>query len=113
MRDVEEKRKFYQSLAIKVDHNITPESDKYNQGSTKPKSCYSQGTVVYGTPFSYQVDLLYDEYKKKRTRNGRPYDAAIIDEVDSMFIDEKANQTLLSTPYAGFSELVLPMRILW
>jgi preprotein translocase subunit SecA len=67
---------------------------------------------VYGTPFSYQVDLLFDEYKKRFTGNGRPYDVAIIDEVDSMFIDEKANQTLLSSTFAGFSYLILPIRIL-
>jgi len=35
------------------------------------------------------VDLLYDEYNKKGTRNSRPYDVAIVDEVDSMFVDEK------------------------
>lgn len=30
-----------------------------------------------------------------------------------MLIDEKANQTLLSSTFAGFNDLVLPMRILW
>lgn len=69
----------------------------------KPRKCYCKGTIVYGTPFSYQVDLLYDEYKKKGTRNGRPYDVGIVDEVDSMFIDEKGNQTLLASTFAGFS----------
>ncbi len=112
-RDVEEKRHFFNLLGVKVDHNIPPSSDHGNQTALKPKPCYEKGTIVYGTPFSYQVDLLFDEYKKRFTRNGRPYDVAIIDEVDSMFIDEKANQTLLSSTFAGFGDLVLPMRILW
>ena len=48
-----------------------------------------EGAVVYGTPHSYQADLLFDEYKKYGTRNKRPYQIAIVDEVDSMFIDAK------------------------
>ena len=36
-----------------------------------------------------------------------------MDEVDSMFVDEKGHQTLLSTTYAGFAELILPMKLLW
>ena len=47
------------------------------------------------------------------TRNKRSYDVAIVDEVDSMFVDEKGHQTLLSNTYAGFSELIMPMKILW
>lgn len=43
--------------------------------------------MVYGIPFSYQEDLLHDEYKMRGTRNKRPYDTAIVDEVDSMFVD--------------------------
>lgn len=38
---------------------------------------------------------------------------AIIDEVDSMFIDEKSHQTLLASTFAGFADLALPMRIIW
>jgi len=36
-------------------------------------------SIVYGIPSSFQVDLLFDEYKKKNTLNGRPYDVVIID----------------------------------
>ena len=58
---------------------------------------------MYGNPHSFQVDILLDEYKQMKTRNGRKYRVAIIDEVDSMFVDEKNHQTLLSSTYAGFS----------
>lgn len=30
-----------------------------------------------------------------------------------MFVDEKGHQTLLSTQYTGFSELITPMRVLF
>lgn len=30
-----------------------------------------------------------------------------------MFVDEKDHQTLLSTTYPGFSELIYPMKIIW
>lgn len=75
-------------MDIKVAHNIHSD-DPSSRESLAPRKCYESGTVVYGTPFSYSVDLLNDEYKRKGTRNGRPYDIAIVDEVDSMFVDEK------------------------
>lgn len=68
---------------------------------------------MIGTPFSFQVDMLYDEYQQKGTRNKRPYKVVIIDEVDSMLIDEKSNQTLLASQFAGFAELITPMKIIW
>lgn len=86
-RDVEEKRNFYSLMGINVDHNI--QSQNTTQKETKVRKCYEKNTIVYGTPFSYQVDLLFDEYKKRGTRNSRPYDVAIVDEVDSMFVDQK------------------------
>jgi hypothetical protein len=36
-----------------------------------------------------------------------------VDEVDSMFIDQKGNQTLLATTYPGFSEFIYPMKVIW
>lgn len=64
-------------------HNI----NENIQESNSPKSCYAGKNIVSGTPFSFQVDLLFDDYQQLGTRNKRPYHAAIIDEVDSMLID--------------------------
>ncbi len=72
-------------MNLNVAHNISAEDN--SRQSLEPRKCYEKGTIVYGTPFSYQVDLLYDEYKKRGTRNKRPYEIAIVDEVDSMFVD--------------------------
>ena len=50
-RDVVEKGKFFKVLGIKVTHNI-PDSNIGNQESLRPRVCYEDKTVVYGTPFS-------------------------------------------------------------
>lgn len=94
---------------MKFDHNLNEKPS----ASLQPKKCYAGLNIVIGTPFSFQVDMLYDEYQQRETRNKRPYKVVIIDEVDSMLIDEKSNQTLLASQFAGFSELITSMRIIW
>lgn len=91
-------------MGIPVGTNFPPDNVKNDEkAKTGPRDCYSNRGVVYGTPSSFQVDILFDEYKRKGTRNKRPFDVIIIDEVDLMFIDNKSSQTLLSTRYAGHS----------
>lgn len=97
-RDVEEQASFFKLMGISTAHNF-----EHNQRT--PKECYSGLTVVYGTPHSYQCDILFDEYKKRGTRNKRPYQVVIVDEVDSMFIDQKSQQTLISSVFPGYEEL--------
>ena len=87
--------------------------DNFQDDQRGPKKCYSEERIVYGTPHNFQVDILLNDYKKRNTRNGRPYDVLIVDEVDSMFVDQKDHQTLLATTYPGFSELSYPMKIIW
>jgi preprotein translocase subunit SecA len=55
------------------------------------KTCY-QAKIVYGTSSQFQFDILRDEFSLLGTRQGRRYDVVIIDEVDSMFIDENIIQ---------------------
>jgi hypothetical protein len=50
-------------MDIEVDHN-------FEDNQRGPKMCYDgKRKVVYGTPHSFQVDILLDEYKLKGTRN--------------------------------------------
>jgi preprotein translocase subunit SecA len=96
-RDVIEQKEFFGLMGIEVAHN-------FEDNQRDPKMCYEgKRKVVYGTPHSFQVDILIDEYKLRGTRNKRPYQVVIVDEVDSMFIDQKDHQTLLATVYPGFS----------
>jgi preprotein translocase subunit SecA len=69
-------------LGLKVDHNL-----ENNQKGRK--ECYANNNIVYGTPYNFQVDILLNDYKKKGTRGGREFSVLIVDEVDSMFIDQK------------------------
>ena len=56
-RDVVEKRTFFELLGLEVAGNSSE-----NQRGTK--ECYKGGKIVYGTPHTFQVDILLDEYKK-------------------------------------------------
>ena len=92
----EKNRKIYESLGIKVDHCI---KDK-NSHERGPKKCYL-ADVVYGDAHNFQADILSDKYMLEGTRNNREYDVIIVDEIDSMFVDNYATSTLLSSekPY--------------
>jgi hypothetical protein len=59
-------------MDIEVDENINDnKKNKDNKDNKRgPKMCYGgKRKVVYGTPHSYQVDILLDEYKLEGTRN--------------------------------------------
>ena len=87
----EKNRKIYESLGITVDHCIK-DSNSYERG---PKKCYL-ADVVYGDAHNFQADILSDIYMLEGTRNNREYDVIIVDEIDSMFVDNYATSTLLS-----------------
>ncbi|CAF4075594.1 unnamed protein product, partial [Rotaria sp. Silwood2] len=52
-----------------------------------PKNCY-EANIVYGNSSQFQFDILHNDFSLLNTRKNRPYDIVIIDEVDSMLIDE-------------------------
>jgi len=90
-RDVDERSEFLSMLGISSDHN-----------------CYEDNTIpgyikvdgMYGTVSSFQFDLLRDAMGNT-TRGTRPYQIVIVDEVDSMCIDESAKLALVSSPIPG------------
>ncbi len=55
--------------------------------SEKPKKCYANHNIVIGTCFTFGGDFLFDYYKECGTRNQRPFQYVIIDEVDQLKID--------------------------
>lgn len=92
----EKNKKIYESLGITVDHCI---KDKNNH-ERGPRKCYL-ADIVYGDAHNFQGDILSDKYMLEGTRNNRDYDVAIVDEIDSMFVDDYGKSTLLSSekPY--------------
>ena len=85
-RDAEDKKnkELYNALGLTIDHCIKDENGTPNHG---PKACY-KADIVYGDAHNFQADILNDKYMKENTRNGRDYDCIIVDEIDSMFIDD-------------------------
>ena len=85
-RDAEESEEIYKKFGITVGCNIEDEN-LFNLYKSSEKPCYSKD-VVYGTTFEFQGDILKHEYNLINVRNDRQFDIVIVDEIDSMLIDE-------------------------
>jgi hypothetical protein len=102
-RDAENKRSFYEMLSLTVGEN---------SGNTSKKSCY-ECDVVYGDVNDFQFDILRDEYSLLGTRCDRKYEMAIVDEVDSMLIDDNSKICRLSSKMPAMEELELVLAMIW
>ena len=92
-RDAEEWREFYFSLKLKVGCNI-----EYN--TKNGATCY-ECPIVYGTVETFARDILKTEFLLQDVRKGRKCDIVIVDEVDSMLIDQGGQCTYLSHDIAS------------
>ena len=99
-RDSEEQGLFYELFGLNCDHNITKPSDPF----IGAKPCYTSD-IVYGDSLSFQSDLLRSEFKGLGTRGDRNFEAVIVDEVDSMLIDEGSKIAKLASPICGMEHL--------
>jgi superfamily II DNA/RNA helicase len=92
-RDAEEWSSFYDIFGLTNGHNIT------TGHVAGLKECYTKN-IVYGDALHYQADTLRDEYKLLGTKGGRNFanSVALIDEVDSMLIDDSGRIAKLATP---------------
>ncbi|MCP3660860.1 MAG: hypothetical protein GY830_11385, partial [Bacteroidetes bacterium] len=106
--EVEEMMPFFRFLNISVSENSKAES---NQEDDK-KNIYSKD-IVYGSTSTFQGDILHDEYQCKGIRNKRPFSVAIIDEVDSMFIDGKSSRVQLTSPKPAMNYLAIVLGYIW
>ncbi|CAF4416357.1 unnamed protein product, partial [Didymodactylos carnosus] len=64
------------------------------------KDCYT-ADIVYGEVSQFQFDTLRDEYSMLGTLGDRKCEIAIVDEVDSMLIDDSSKIARLSSTAAG------------
>ncbi|CAF4792666.1 unnamed protein product, partial [Rotaria sp. Silwood2] len=69
--------------------------------------------IVYGAASDFQGDILRDEYSKLGTRNGRKCDVAIVDEVDSMLIDDRNHIVMLSSQMPAMDQLEPLLAAIW
>jgi len=89
-RDAEDKNNinFYNELGLTV-------------GSSS-KDQYSND-IVYGDTQNFQSGILREEFKGKEIRKGRPFNCIIIDEVDSISLDNIVSMTQLTEYFPGRS----------
>ena len=87
-RDAEEWREFYSSMKLEVGCNVDDNTNEYTM-------CY-ECPIVYGTVESFARDILITEFLLQDVRKCRKFDIVIVDEVDSMMIDQGVQCTYLS-----------------
>lgn len=94
-RDAQQKAQLYRMFGLTVSDNR--DKTVYLKGE---KDCYKKD-VVYGEMSQFQFDILRDRYSKLDTLGGREFKTAIIDEVDSMLIDDSSKIARLSSTVPG------------
>ena len=89
-RDAEDPNKieFYKKLNLSVG---SASKDEYNRN------------IVYGDTQNFEAGILREEFKEKEIRNGRPFDCIIVDEVDSISLDNIITMTQLTDSFPGRS----------
>ena len=98
---VKNKKTFYGLLGITVAHNNPEEG--YTQG---PGACYARD-IVYGSINNFQFDWLRDSFERLETMKGVDFNNvwAMLDEIDSLLIDQGGNIAKLSGPFPGMESL--------
>lgn len=96
---VKEKKSFYAVFNLTAETNNN--DPKYVSG---PRECY-KADILYGCISSFQFDYLRDSFERLQTRAERKFGSVILDEVDSMLIDNGGNIAKLSGPLPGMESL--------
>lgn len=97
--DAKSQAPFYQLFGLTVSDNI--DRGVYLSGK---KRCYEKD-IVYGEVAQYQFDALRDSYHQLGTLAGRSKRIALVDEVDSMLVDDGAKIAKLSSTISGMDTL--------
>ena len=102
-RDAEdpEKQHLFNMLGLTVSHNA------HSKRGAGVKECYL-ADIVYGDVGSFQYDLIDIRLNKSDIKNGRKFGVVIVDEVDSMLVDESAKIAMVSRSLPG-SEFLQPI----
>ncbi|MEQ2230107.1 hypothetical protein ILYODFUR_025871 [Ilyodon furcidens] len=105
-RDAAEWSNFYKYFGITVDTNTNKTDD-----SSRTK-CY-QKDIVYGTIEAFAADHLRQIFEMKDVRPDRNYQCIIIDEVDSLLLDQGVQLTYLSSPMVSMDHLNTILAMIW
>ncbi|KAM6992376.1 LOW QUALITY PROTEIN: uncharacterized protein LKV04_008428 [Tautogolabrus adspersus] len=105
-RDAEEWNRFYKYFGVTADTNTNKTED------ADRKECY-QKDVVYGTIEAFAADHLRQIFEMKPVRPERKYECIIIDEVDSLLLDQGVQLTYLSSPMVSMQHLNNILAMIW
>ena len=97
---LKERKKYYDLFNLKSSTTKQNEQEKMN----KERVCY-ESDIVYGDPSSFEADILQWELRQKGGRGNRNFECIIVDEVDSICIDEMFSSTRLVTEFNGYEYL--------
>ena len=97
---LKEKKKYYELFNLKS--STTKPNNNERIGNVRV--CY-ECDIVYGDPSSFEADILQWEFREKGGRGDRKFDCVIVDEVDSICIDEMFSSTRLVTEFNGYEYL--------
>ncbi|CAF1048452.1 unnamed protein product [Rotaria sp. Silwood1] len=103
-RDAQEFAPFYQMFNLTVGHNCRDPSETPNY----------RFDIIYGTINQFAGDLLRTEfYLNTEVRGDRPYSIVIVDEVGSMFIDQREHFTQLASLTPGYKSLNIILKFIF
>lgn len=114
-RDAKQWREFFDIFDLKVDDNTeTPDLLVLgpSEGDKKRAKCYEK-CIVYGTVSSFSADILREEFEMREIRSGRGFQAAIVDEVDMLMLDEGVQFTYLSHRAAVLRHIEPVLAMVW
>ncbi|KAK9976718.1 hypothetical protein ABG768_021923 [Culter alburnus] len=113
-RDQEEWKKFFEMFGVtssvvplRYSSNYTPEEQEEHL-----KDAYRK-QIVYGTVGAFAADILKQEFEKRTTRDTRPFELVIVDEVDYMTLDNGVQVTFLSHESSGFRHVEQVLSNIW
>ena len=106
-RDAEEWREFYSMMKLEVGCNV--------EDNTKEDTTCYECPIVYGTVETFARDILKTEFLMNDVRKGRKCDIVIVDEVDSMLIDQGVQCTYLihDVPSVGLCHFEPVLALIW
>ncbi|KAG7314318.1 hypothetical protein KOW79_021621 [Hemibagrus wyckioides] len=113
-RDQEEWKKFFQMFDVTSSVVPPPFSSSYSpeKQEERVKDAYRQ-QIVYGTVGVFAADILKQEFEKRTTRDTRPFELVIVDEVDYMTLDNGVQVTFLSHESSGFRHVEQVLSNIW
>ncbi|MGH0118489.1 UNVERIFIED_CONTAM: hypothetical protein FKN15_016824 [Acipenser sinensis] len=105
-RDVKDWKDFYSLFNITVDTNTDKTEDEDRN------LCYGSD-VVYGTVETFSADFLRQNFEMKQIFLQPRFQCIIVDEVDSLLLDQGLQLTYLSSDMPGMQDLGPILAMIW